>query len=520
MNNLRHALLPSLLTLTLIHGAVSAVAQGPNVILIITDDQGYGDVGAHGNAMIQTPHTDRLHAQSVRLTDYHVDPTCAPTRSALLTGRYSTRTGVWHTILGRSLMNTDEVTLAEALQKSGYTTGMFGKWHLGDNYPLRPQDQGFDHVVMHGGGGVQQTPDAWGNDYFDDRYWKNGVLTRYEGYCTDVWFNEALDFIESSKDKPFFAYISTNAPHSPFFIDQSYEQPYLDKGVAPTMAKFYGMITNIDDNLGRLMDRLDETGLANNTILIFTTDNGTAAGLLRNNERSHWKGFNDGMRGTKSSQYDGGHRVPFFIRWPGGAIGGGRDVNRLTAHIDVMPTLLELCSVKAPRGVDIDGRSLAPLLSNPNAPWPDRVVFVHSQRIEYPRKWKTPAVMTDKWRLIDGKELYNMSADPGQTNDLAYEFPVVAETLKAEYEAWWSDLSDVFDSYVPIVIGHDAENPARVTAHDWHYKAVPWNQNLVKQNNAWSGYWEIEIARRGTYEFTLYQQDVEANHPLDADTAR
>ena len=231
----------------------------PNVILVITDDQGYGDVGAHGNTMLKTPHLDRLHAQSVRLTNFHVDPTCSPTRSALMTGRYSTRTGVWHTIAGRSLMNTAEVTLAEVFAANGYDTALFGKWHLGDNFPLRPQDQGFQKCLYLGGGGVTQTPDFWGNDYFDDTYRReDGSTQQCQGYCTDVWFDHALQFIESQRERPFFCYIATNAPHGPYLVAEDDKRPYVDAGVPEPMASFYGMIANIDENIGRLVDRLDE----------------------------------------------------------------------------------------------------------------------------------------------------------------------------------------------------------------------------------------------------------------------
>ena len=277
--------------------AQDARRKRPNVVLVMTDDQGYGDVAAHGNAMINTPNMDALYRQSVRLTDFHVDPTCSPTRSALMSGRYSTRTGVWHTIMGRSLMSTDELTIAEVFKAGGYRTGMFGKWHLGENYPLRPQDQGFDYVVCHGGGGVGQGPDWWGNDYFDDTYFRNGRPEKFTGYCTDVWFAEAMEFIERNKDRPFFAYLATNAPHGPLNVAEEYSRPYEQKGVTPNMAKFYGMITNIDENLGKLMRQLDRLGIAEETILIFMTDNGTAAGrpikssLQRRHARRHGLGI-------------------------------------------------------------------------------------------------------------------------------------------------------------------------------------------------------------------------------------
>ena len=504
--------------------AQRARSERPNVILVITDDQGYGDVGVHGNRMIKTPNLDRLHSQSVRLTDFHVDPTCSPTRSALMSGRYSTRTGVWHTIMGRSLMRTEEVTIAESLRVAGYRTAMFGKWHLGDNYPLRPQDQGFDEAFYNGGGGVWQTPDYWGNDYFDDTYFRNGTPEPVTGYCTDVWFDNALAFIEKNKDRPFFAYITTNAPHGPYRVDAKYSQPYEDAGVAKTMAAFYGMITNIDENVGRLMKRLDALGLTENTILIFMSDNGTAAGAgrRRNEAQGTWNGFNAGMRGAKGSEYDGGHRVPFFVRWPGGGIGGGRDVGQLSAHIDVLPTLMELCGVTRPAGPAIDGISLASLLTGKAERLAPRTLLVHSQRIEHPEKWRKSSVMTERWRLVNRDELYDMRADPGQRTNVADEHGEVVDRLRSRYEAWWSSLSVRFDQYVPIVIGHEAENPSWITAHDWHapQKHVPWNQPSVRRMPYSNGFWIIEVARPGEYEFTLRHQPAHDPIPLRARTAR
>jgi len=366
---------PSLLKKACAGAAIACLSVAahatPNVVLVITDDQGYGDLSCHGNTELQTPNLDRLHGESVRFTDFHVAPTCSPTRAALMTGRHNNRTGVWHTIMGRSILPGGEVTVAEAFRDGGSRTGMFGKWHLGDNYPSRPQDQGFETTVNHGGGGVGQLPDYWGNDYFDDTYWRNGETESFDGYCTDVWFDEAMKFIESDPDKPFFCYLSTNAPHGPYLVADEYKQPFLDAGIEDPRASFYGMIKNIDDNMGRLLERLDALDIADNTIVIFMTDNGTAAGFRDG------KGFNAGMRGTKGSPYDGGHRVPFFVRWPGGNVGGGVDVDQLAAHIDVMPTLLDLCKVDAPSGVAFDGVSLAPLMDD-GADWAERVLITEN----------------------------------------------------------------------------------------------------------------------------------------------
>jgi arylsulfatase A-like enzyme len=469
----------------------------------MTDDQGYGDLGCHGNDVIVTPNLDKLHAQSIRLTDFHVDPTCSPTRSALMTGHYSSLTGVWHTIMGRSLLGKDEVTIADVFSSNGYSTGIFGKWHLGDNYPYRPQDRGFQEVLIHGGGGVGQGPDYWGNDYFDDTYFHNGKAKKFKGYCTDIWFDGALRFIESNRNRPFFCYVPTNAPHGPYNVAEKYSKPYRDKGVDGRQAAFYGMITNIDENMGRLMKRLRELGLEENTILIFMTDNGTSGGA------------SGGMRGKKGSEYEGGHRVPFFIRWPGGVKGSG-DVERLSAHIDVLPTLIDLCGLKRPQGVKFDGASLAPLLKGKPSRWPDRTLLVHSQRIEHPEKWRKSAVMTEQWRLINGKELYDIKADPAQKNDIADSNPMVVEKLRQSYEKWWADLSKGFDDYCEIIIGSDKQNPTRLMSHDWHAPKVPWSQGAVRSGMQADGFWAVEIDRDGTYEFALRRWPTEVNKPINA----
>jgi arylsulfatase A-like enzyme len=478
----------------------------PNIILVITDDQGYGDLACHGNPIIRTPNLDALHGQSVRLTNFHVAPTCAPTRAGLMTGRNCDRTGVWHTVMGRSILREDEVTVAQVLQEGGYRTGIFGKWHLGDNYPSRPQDKGFAETVIHGGGGVGQGLDYWGNDYFDDTYRHNGVPTPYQGYCTDVFFREAMGFIEANRDRPFFVYIPTNAPHGPYNVDPKYSQPYRDAGVPESTACFYGMITNIDENMGRLVAHLERLGLADNTILIFMTDNGTSE-----------PGFNAGMRGRKGSEYEGGHRVPCFIRWPKGHLAPeGTDIDRLAANVDLLPTLAELCGLQPPAGVKLDGKSLVPLLRGQAPDWPDRVLITDSQRIEYPEKWRQSAVMTERWRLINGKELYDIRADPGQPHNVAAEHADVVAELRGEYERWWEELLPTFDDYCEIVVGADAENPSRLGSHDWHEVFPPWNQTHILEGQIANGFWAVRVAQAGEYEVTLRRWPEEANAPITA----
>ena len=485
-------------------------ARRPNVILIMTDDQGYGDLACHSNEQIRTPHLDKLYSESVRLTDYHVDPTCSPTRSALLTGRYSTRTGVWHTIMGRSVMHRDEKTLGDVFNEAGYHTGCFGKWHLGENYPYRPQDRGFQEVVIHGGGGIGQTPDFWGNDYFDDTYWHNGELEKQSGYCTDVFFDHALNFIKDNKSKPFFVYLPTNAAHGPFLVAEKYSRPYKEMGIKSPRAEFYGMITNIDENVGRMRQKLTEWELDDNTLLIFTTDNGTAAGHRDG-------GFNAGMRAAKGSEYEGGHRVPCFWYWKG-ELYGGRDVDQLTAHVDMLPTLADFCGLKVPQDRIIDGASIRPLLEGQSADWTERVITVHSQRVETPIKWKQSAVMTEQWRLINGKELYDIQADPGQKTNIADDHPNVVARLTNRYNKWWESIDERFDETIPLVIGSEVQNPVVYTAHDWHVdqRQIPWNQPHIARDLPGSGTWILEAERPGKYRFTLRRRAPGVDHPLEA----
>ena len=480
----------------------------PNVILVMTDDQGYGDLRCHGNTAIETPNLDRLYNQSVRLTNFHVSPTCSPTRAALMTGRYCNRTGVWHTIMGRSLLRKDELTMADVFAANGYRTAIFGKWHLGDNYPYRPQDRGFQEVLIHSAGGIGQGADYWGNDYFDDTYRRNGRAEKFRGYCTDVWFAEAIKFIEANRNRPFFCYLPTNAAHGPFRVPDSYSRLYKDRGLESPAAEFYGMITNIDDNMGRLMRRLDELGLSDNTILIFMTDNGSTMG------RRHGL-FNAGMRDNKGSEYDGGHRVPCFIRWPAGRIKAPRDIGRITAHIDLLPTLIDLCGLGAFDSVRFDGRSLVPLLTGDARNWPDRIIITDSQRVDHPVKWRKSAVMTDRWRLVNARQLYDIQSDPGQQVDIAAKHPELVEKLRRAYEKWWQDVSERFDEYCHIVIGSDKADPVLLTSHDIHGQVV-WNHEQVRKGKRADGFWAVEIARDGEYELALRRWPVELDRPITA----
>ena len=488
----------------------------PNIIFVLTDDQGYPPIGAHGHPFVRTPHLDRFHADSVRFEQFHSGTTCAPTRAGLLTGHYCNSTGVWHTVGGRSLLRADEWTLANALSEAGYRTGIFGKWHLGDAYPYRPQDRGFQKSVVHGGGGLGQTPDWWGNDYFDDTYLVDGSPVPFKGYCTDVFFTEALAFIESDRSKPFFCFLSTNAPHSPFNVPPEYQALYDGKTATESYARFLGMISNIDDNFGALRKRLEEAGQEENTILIFASDNGQcplAAGLETG-------AFNAGMRGLKGSMYEGGHRVPFLMRWPVGGIAGGRDVRAITAYIDLMPTLLELCNVQVPKGRSFHGRSLAPLArgDDGSTSWRDRVLVTDTQRVPRPIKWRFSCVMREHWRLINGLELYQLDDDPGQRNNVASNHPDIVTQLRQAYEIWWQLCERQADDEIPISIGAKSVAVTRLNSHDLRNDEGDgvWNQGQVRRGDACSGYWEVQVEEPGQYEFALRRWPAETGHAMRA----
>lgn len=489
-------------------------AARPNVVLVVTDDQGYGDLSCHGNPILKTPNIDALYRESVRLVDYHVAPTCSPTRAALQSGHWTDRTGVWHTIMGRSLLRENETTLGQVFQDGGYATGMFGKWHLGDNYPYRPEDRGYEEVMRHGGGGVGQTPDYWDNAYFDGAYFHNSKPEKVDGFCTDIWFDYATRFIkkQQSDNRPFFAYICTNAPHGPMHSPPAASQPYAELGT--NVANFFGMIANIDTNVGRLRAFLQAQGLAENTIFIFTTDNGTSSG-----DKVH----NGGMRGKKGSEYDGGHRVPFFIYWPAGDLSGGRDVRPITAHVDVLPTLIDLCDIPAPTGIKFDGRSIRPLLADDKPEvdrWPDRILVTDSQRVKDPIKWRKSSVMTTRWRLINGTQLYDIETDPGQKRDVASAHADVVERLRDFYEAWWTELEPTFKQDCAIYLGHPAENPTRLTCHDWITTgSTPWNQAAVRDamgGEPNTGFWNVKVVADGDYEIRLRRWPEEVHAALDA----
>jgi arylsulfatase len=420
----------------------------PNIVFIFTDDQGYGDISAHGNPILKTPNLDRLHHEGVRFTDFHVSPTCSPTRSALHTGRHEFKNGVTHTILERERLTLDATTLPQVLKGVGYTTGIFGKWHLGDEAAYQPNRRGYDEVFIHGGGGIGQVypgscGDAPGNKYFDPAILHNGVFEKTKGYCTDLFFAQALRWIESAKGKPapFYAYIATNAPHAPLQVRPEDEARYADKVPDAQTAKFFGMVANVDDNVGRLLAKLDEWGLTKDTLVIFMNDNGGTVGT---------RVFNAGMRAQKGTPWLGGTRASSFWRWPGKL--APASVSALAAHIDFFPTIAEIAGAKLDARVraQVEGRSLVPLLSTPSAPWAERTLFTHVGR--WPRfsnpddaKFANCSIRTPRWQLVSVRgahqpawELYDVQADIGEKDNVIAAHADVVAKLTAEYDAWWT----------------------------------------------------------------------------------
>ncbi|MCX6897539.1 MAG: arylsulfatase [Verrucomicrobia bacterium] len=504
---------------------VSAVAPAadsprrPNVLLILTDDQGYGDLSIHGNPHLSTPHIDRLGREGVRFDRFYVNSFCAPTRAALLTGRYPIRTGTYGVTHNKETMRAGEVTIAEALRSAGYRTACIGKWHNGEQFPFTPPGQGFELFFgFHNG--------HW-NNYFNAELLRGATFEETKGYITDVLADEAIRFIEKNRTQPFFCYAAFNAPHSPYQVPDKYFNKFRAKGFDETVACFYGMCENLDDNVGRLLATLDRCKLADETIVLFMTDNGGTAGV---------KVFNAGMRGGKVSVHEGGSRVPLFMRWR--ARGWTpRVVPQLASHIDIYPTLLDLCGVKPPPGPKLDGVSLRPLLEGAPANWPERALFIHNPIDEHN---KFPgAVRTQKYRLVmevkgpgggsrakandaaaKGWQLYDMEADSGEERNLAAQMPDVVAKLSKAYDDWFADISRDGLRRMPIPVGYDEENPVELHApqaffdgnirfyagpgfaNDW---LTGWTATTDK---VW---FDLDVARAGAYEVCLRQLCLKEN---------
>jgi arylsulfatase A-like enzyme len=488
----------------------SAGATRPNVLLVITDDQGYGELGCHGNPVLKTPNIDAFSKQSTQLTNFYVCPVCSPTRSSLLTGRYNYRTGVVDTFVGRSMMHPDEVTLAELLRDAGYRTGLFGKWHLGDNYPMRPQDQGFQEVLMHRGGGIAQPSDPpGGSSYSDPVLFHNGKQTQFKGYCTDVFTDAALDFVAARSDKPFLAYVTYNCPHAPYQVQEKDWRPYKGIDLGPDafpkvgspwagpklnqeeIGKAYGMIANIDGNFGRLLAKVPD-----DTLVVFLTDNGP--GGVR---------WNAGLRDRKGTVYEGGIRVPFYVRWKG-HVPEGKKVDTPATHIDITPTILDACGVSAAKDGKIDGRSVLPLLCGERLDWPERTLFFQWHRGDVPELGRVFAARGARYKLVQAagvapgkytpkEELFDLANDPFEEKDVAGDHPEIVRDLRAKYEAWFADVKATRNFEGPrIHVGSEPEPLTVLTRQDWRGPKAGWTPTS-------EGHWDVFVERPGKYRVTL-----------------
>ena len=482
------------------------VEQKPNIILIITDDQGYGDIGYNGNPHIKTPNLDLLAANSMRFNNFYVSPVCAPTRSSLLTGRYSLRTGVTNTYNGGAMMSNDEITLAEILKENNYQTGIFGKWHLGDNYPFRPTDQGFHESLIHLSGGIGQVGDFTnyykGNrSYFDPILWHNNEQKKYEGYCSDIFTDEAIKFIEENKSNQFFCYLSFNAPHTPLQVPDKYYDLY--KNVDPSVIsesekismteknvldakRIYGMVTNIDDNVGKLVSKLKELNIDQNTILIFMTDNGPQQFRYVSN-----------LRGLKSSVYNGGIKVPFYLSYPK-IHDAGLDIDNFSAHIDVLPSLLDLCDIETPKNIKIDGKNFL------NKSTEERSFFSYWTR-KSPELYQNMSLNKGNYKLVGNTnydspierfELFDIDNDPYEMENLIENKKELAIQMKLEMDNIYNELinSKNIKNKPRIIIGSEFENPTYLNRNDASGQRGIWAQNEI------FGFWRIK-ALSGKYNF-------------------
>ncbi len=513
------------------------IRKKPNVILLLTDDQGYGDLSITGNPWLETPNYDMLCKSGVSLEDFHTDPLCAPTRAAVMSGRYSFGAGVYSTLNGRYYMKPELETIADGFKNGGYSTGMFGKWHLGDTYPYHPQNRGFDEVLSFGGGVIGETPDYWNNDYFDDTYVLNGQEKKYDGYCTDIFFDATINFIDKQKDsdKPFFCYLATNAPHTPLNVDIKYAQKYIDKGVPLRRARYFAMIDVIDANIGKLVSHLKEIGEYENTVIIYFGDNGATVGCELDENDYLVDGYNAGMRGKKGSVYEGAHKNACFIHAPSGILGSPRKISGLTAHFDIFPTCMEMCGLETPKG--LDGVSLyKDLVQNKDSVCVGRTLVVHNMQRDMPQKYKDYTVLKDNMRLVCPlteknnpiqiksfarvetvpPEIYDLKQDYEQRNDVYEEHKELSNELKMFYEDWYDERVDEAIKFSPVYITKD--NPVKMTCHAWHEATkMCFNQDDIRRGVFDNGYWALNVVDEGEYNIELRRYPRETDFCLNAD---
>ena len=466
-------------------------SERPNVIIILSDDQGYGDFSCHGNPILKTPALDKLYNESVRFGNFHVTPLCTPTRGQLMTGLDAMHNKAATVLTGRNLMRRDLITMPEVFSNNGYATGIFGKWHLGDTYPDRPMDRGFQKCIWHKGWGLLSEIE-FDNDYYETRY-LDSLETKQSGeYCTNLWFNKATEWMDemAGEKQPFFTYLALNAPHGPFLSPAQDYNFYRDQVSDSTTASFLGMIRNIDRNMARLDDWLEKTNLKNNTLVIFMNDNGGTGGVDL---------YNAGMRDKKGSNYDGGHRAACFMRWPDGNFGDVRTVSSAAQIQDLLPTFIDLFELKINDGYQFDGQSLKEVLLGKEI-HSDRM-FVVQQGL--PVKFGG-CVVHGPWRLVGDNELYNMDNDPSQQKNVAANYPEIISSMRSFYEVWWKKTEPGINQFVPVIIGSDKENPVIFNSNNWVGEAVntQWNVALAKGAPK-GGSCHIHVTKSGKYRVEL-----------------
>ena len=478
---------------------LAAESPPPNVVLILADDQGWGDLRAHGNETLDTPHIDRMAREGARFDRFYVSPLCALTRAGLLTGRYNLRTGTAGVTRGVETMRTEEVTIAEVLKKAGYATGCFGKWHNGAHFPNHPNGQGFDEFFGFCGGHFDL--------YFDPLLERNGERAPTKGYITDVLTDAAMEWMTVNKQRPFFAYVPYNAPHTPCQVPDRYFDKYTARGCDPKLASIYGMVENIDDNVGRLLEHLDKLDLARRTIVVFLTDNGP------NSDR-----YNGNMKGRKGSVDEGGCRVPLIVRYPQ-TIRPSTFVTEPASHIDLLPTIAEFAGVTVENRHRLDGVSLTTLLSRESIRLPERVLFAHSSSRFIGSKF-SGAVRTRRWRCSNLSrptrkrpwQLYDMRADPGQKTDVSKQHPDVVARLTKAYDDWYASVTATPIARPPIPVGVKGSPRDELFAPEAFFDGdVRW-YNTAGYAHDWitgwdangeSLWWDVAVARAGRYEVAI-----------------
>lgn len=487
--------------------AAAALSARPNVIVILTDDQGYGDLSAHGNPILKTPNLDRLHDESVRFTDFHVASVCTPTRGELMSGLYALRNKAGMVPAGRNLMRRDISTMPEVFRDNGYKTGLFGKWHLGDMYPHRPMDRGFERAVWHKGWGLASEIE-YDNDYYYTRYLDQLDAKYSTRFCANLWFDEAMEWIgEQAETKtPFFAYLALNTPHSPFHARPEDFALYGDKVDDPNVAHFYGLIHNIDQNFARLDSRLAELRIRDDTIVVLMNDNGSSKGDQI---------FNAGMRGKKGSNYEGGHRAICFLRWPN-QLKRARAIDYAAHVTDVFPTLVDLAGIDLPDDAQLDGRSLAGLVTGRDARTPDRKLIVQFGGRTRPEKFLRSAVLWNQWRLVGEDELYDLSSDPGQKTNVSAKHPEITREMLAHYEQYWMEIEPSINDVEPLYLRAERGTFTELTSNSWVGVDCD-NRGRVAAacGPAQGGLWHVEAEESGRYKVEVSRWPFHLNRELD-----